>query len=122
MIKTERFWSAYKISFNVSSLFTMVSLDYTIDVTFKQIYDDKEIKTRIGRKDIKNLWLLSTKNVNFIFGSNIFLQKDDVAMEYSVCTVLAEIFMVHLKKILTSETREIYEILEKIFRWHHCLC
>ena len=37
-------------------------------------------------------------------------------MEYSVCTVLAEIFMVHLKKILTSETREIYEILEKIFR------
>lgn len=76
----------------------MVSLDYTIDVTFKQIYDDKEFKTRIGRKDMKNLWLLSTKNVNFIFGSNIFLQKDGVAMKYSFCRVLAGIFKVHLKR------------------------
>ena len=53
MIKNKRIQIACKIiSFDVSSLFTMALLDYTFDLTFKQIYNNKEIKTKISRKDI----------------------------------------------------------------------
>ena len=73
MIKNERVLSSYKtISFDVSSLFTMVPLEYTIYLTLKQIYDDKEVETKISRKDMKNLSSLCTKNVYFTFGNNIY--------------------------------------------------
>ena len=56
MIKKERVPTSYKmISFDISSLFTMVPLDYTIDLTLKRIYGNKEIETKISRKDMKNL-------------------------------------------------------------------
>ena len=62
MIKNETVLSAYKmISFDACSLFTVVPLDYTIDLTLKRIYGDKKIENNISRKDWKNLLLLSTK-------------------------------------------------------------
>ena len=73
MIKKETVPSSYKmISFDVSSLFTMVPLDYTIDLILKRIYDDKENETKISRKDVKNLLILCKKNVRFAFGNNIY--------------------------------------------------
>ena len=59
------------IYFDASSLFTMVPLEYTIDVTLKRIYSDKEIETKISRKDMKNLLILCTTNVYFTFRNNI---------------------------------------------------
>ena len=42
MIEKEIIPSSYQmISFDVSSIFTIVPLDYTIDLTLKQIYGDK---------------------------------------------------------------------------------
>ena len=50
-IKNETVPSAYKIiSFDVSYLFTMVPLDYTTDLTLKQIFGDKEIESKISMK------------------------------------------------------------------------
>ena len=60
MIKNETVSSPYKISFDVFSLFTMVPLEHTTDLTLKQIYDDKEIETNINMKDMKNVLLLCT--------------------------------------------------------------
>ena len=81
MINNETVPSAYKmISVDVSSLFTMVPLDYTIDLTLKRIYGDKEIETEISRNDMKNLLLLCTKNVYFTFENNIYQQNNGVAM------------------------------------------
>ena len=51
---------------------TINSLDYTIDLTLKRIYGDKEIETKISRKDMKKLLLLWTKNVHFFFENNIY--------------------------------------------------
>ena len=97
MIKKERVPSSYKmISDDVSSLFTMVLLDYQIDLTLKRIYGNKEIETKISRKDMKNLLSLCTKNVHFTFGNNIYQQRDGITMRSPLGTVLAEIFMVHL--------------------------
>ena len=110
MIKEERVPSSYKmISFDATSLFTMVLLDYTIvldytiDVTLKRTYRDKEIETKISRKDMKNLLSLCTKNVHFTFGNNIYQQKDGVAMGSPLGPVLAGIFMVHLERTLMRE-------------------
>ena len=38
------------ISFDVTSLFTNVRLDYTIDVIFYQIYDQRELETMMWKK------------------------------------------------------------------------
>ena len=66
IIENKRFLSTYKItSFDVSSLFTMVSLDFTIDPILKQIYGNKKFETKVNRKGMKNLFLLCAKNIHF---------------------------------------------------------
>ena len=66
VIKQQVIPSGYKpVSFDVKSLFTNVPLDRKIDIILKRIYDKYEITTNIGRKEIKDLIILSTKNVPF---------------------------------------------------------
>ena len=56
----KEFHVIYKmIYFDVYPLFNLVPLDYTIELTLKRIYADKEIETKIRRKDMKNLLLLN---------------------------------------------------------------
>ena len=101
MINNETVPSAYKmISVDVSYLFTMVLLDYTIELTLKRIYGDKEIETEISRNDMNNLLLLCTKNVYFTFENNIYQQNNGVALGHPLGPMLAGIFMVHLEKTL----------------------
>ena len=47
---------------------------------------------------MKNLLLLCAKNVYLTSENNIYQQKDGVSMGYLFGTVLAVIFMVHLEK------------------------
>ena len=86
-----------------SSLITVAPIDYTIYLTLKQIDNEKDIETKISRKDIKKLLLLCNKNVLFTFGNNIYQQKDNIAMGSLLDPVLAEIFMVYLERILMPE-------------------
>ena len=51
------------ISFDVTSLFTNVPLDYTISIILKQIYNQRDEETKISIKEMKDLLLLCTKNV-----------------------------------------------------------
>ena len=78
----------------------MVPLDYTIDLTLKQIYGDKEIESKISMKDGKNLLLLCTKNVHFTFENNICQQNDGVAIGSPLRPVLAGIFTLYLERTL----------------------
>ena len=50
------------VSFDVTSLFTNVPLEYTIDVIFRKVYEEKFIKTNIPKKDMKELLLFVYKN------------------------------------------------------------
>ena len=43
------------VSFDVVSFFTYVSLDETIDIIIKRIYDKKEINTDIPKKEMREL-------------------------------------------------------------------
>ena len=91
------------ISFDVTSLFTMVPLDYTIDLVLKRIYDDKEIQTKISRTEMKKLLLLHTKSVHLTFQNEIYQQRDGVAMGSPLGPVLAGVFMVHLERTLMPQ-------------------
>ena len=91
------------ISFDVTSLFTMVPLDYTIDLVLKRIYDDKEIQTKISRMEMKKLLLLCTKSIHFTFQNEIYQQRDDVAMGTPLGPVLAGVFIVHLERTLMPQ-------------------
>ena len=104
MIKKKNVPSSYKMMFfHVSSLFTMVQLDYTIDLTLKRIYGDKEFETTISRKDMENLLSLCTKNVHFTFGNNIYQQKDGAAMGSILGPALVGIFYGTFRKTLMPE-------------------
>ena len=54
------------VSFYVSSLFTNVPLDYTIDVILRRIYTDREIETNITKKELKDLLILYEKCTFFL--------------------------------------------------------
>ena len=53
------------ISFDVTSLFKNVPLDFTIDVILKRIYDENEVNTNIPKQQRRYLLLLCNKNVHF---------------------------------------------------------
>ena len=68
------------ISFDVTSLFTNIPLDYTINIILKQIYDQRELETKILRKEMKNFLLLCTEKVHFSYDNKLYSQKDGIAM------------------------------------------
>lgn len=80
------------ISFDVTSLFTNVPLDFTIDIILKRIYTNKEIKTNIPKQQMKELLILCTENVHFSYNNEIFIQTDGVAMGSPLGPVLAGIY------------------------------
>ena len=94
------------ISFDITSLLTLVPLDYTVDLVLKRIYEDKEIQTNISRTEMKKLLLLCIKSVHFTFQNDIYLQKDGVAMGSPLGSVLAGVFMVHLERTLMPQLQK----------------
>ena len=83
------------ISFDVTSLFTNVPLDFTIDVTLKRIYEENEVNTNIPKQLMRDLLLLCTKNVHFSYNEDMYTQADGVTMGSPLG---AGIFMVELEK------------------------
>ena len=94
------------ISFDVKSLFTYIPLDFTINVMLRRIYNENEIHTNIKRSEMKEVLLLSTKNVHFTFNNDIYQQCDGVAIGSPLGQVIAGIFMVELERTLLPRLTE----------------
>ena len=94
------------ISFNVTSLFTNVKLDVTIDVILNQMYDRNEANPNILKQQIRDFLLVSTENVHFSYNEDIYTQADGVAIGLLLGPVLAGITIVELEGILLSPLRE----------------
>ena len=90
-------------SFDVTSLFTNVPLDYTINVILDKIYKKKLINTKLKREEFKQLLELCTKEMHFSFEGEIYKQVDGVAMGSPLGPVLANIFMVELENTLVPQ-------------------
>jgi len=88
------------VSFDVTSLFTSVPLQHTIDIILRKIYDEKLVQTNIPRKEMNDLLLLCTRNVHFTFEGKCYQQLDGVAMGSPLGPVIAGIFMVELENTI----------------------
>ena len=100
-IRMKQVLDCYKmVSFDVKSLFTNASLEKTVKITLKRIYERKEINTSISKKEMKQLLTLCTKNVHFTYDNKVYQQNDGVAMGSPLGPVLSGIFMVELENSL----------------------
>ena len=72
-------------------------LDYTIGVTLRCIYTEREIETNITKEELKHLFIHCTKIVHFSFNGQMYLQNDGIALGSPLGLVIAGIFMVQLE-------------------------
>ena len=80
------------VSDDVTSLFTNIPLQETIDIAINLIFNPNP-NLNITRKDRKKLFLFATSKTHFIFNSKFYNQIDGVAMGSPLAPVLANIFM-----------------------------
>lgn len=89
-----------KLSFDVKALFTIVHSEYTLDLVTKRINENHEISKSVTRNKIREILLLYTKIVHFLFKGIAHLQTDGVIMGYPFWQILSGIFMGHLERSL----------------------
>ena len=78
--------------------FTNVPLDYTLNIILKWIEVQRELETKILIKEMKYVLLICTKNVLFSLDNKLYTQKDDIAMESPVGSVITGIYIVDFEK------------------------
>ena len=91
-IKNANLSKKFLVSYNVTSLFTNISLQETIDIAINLIFNHNP-NLNITRKELKKLFLFATSQTHFIFNSKFYNQIDGVAMGSLLAPVLANIFM-----------------------------
>ena len=82
-------------SFDVSSLFTNIPLDETIQICLDKFYALAN-PPKLPRSVLKDLLLFATKRSHFLFHGHYYDQIDRVAMGSPLRPVLASIFMCYL--------------------------
>ena len=103
-IPTELFNQGYKfISFNVTSLFTNVSLKRTVNIILKRIYVDNVIPSTLRKRTIKKLILDACIKTVFSFNNKFYKQIDGVSMGSPLGPLLANIIMTGLESTIVKE-------------------
>ena len=93
-------------SFDVSSLFTNIPLDETIQICLDKLYALPDPPT-MPRSALKGLLEFATKKSHFIFDGDYYDQIHGVAMGSPLGPVLANIFMCHFEEkwVINSKGR-----------------
>jgi hypothetical protein len=87
------------VSYDVTSLFTNVPLQETIDIIIERLYSDKAILTPPFKKIIFKRMLLLCSQGMFMHNDVWFRQVDGVAMGSPLAPSLANMFMAHVESI-----------------------
>ena len=82
----------FLISYDVTSLFTDILLQQTIDKAINLIFSHNS-NLNITKKELKKLFLFVTSQTYFIMNSRFYNQIDGVAMGSPLASVLANIFI-----------------------------
>ena len=82
----------FLVSYHVTSIFTIIPLQETIDIAINLIFNHNP-NLNITRKELKKLFLFATSQTHFIFNSKFYNQIDGVAMGSPLAPFLASIFM-----------------------------
>ena len=82
----------FLVSYDVTSLFTNIPLQETIDIAINLIFNPNPNRN-ITRKELKNFFLFATSQTHFIVNSKFYNQTGGVAMGSPLAPVLANVFM-----------------------------
>ena len=82
----------FLVSYDVTSLFTNIPLQQTIDIAINLISNHNP-DLNITKKELKKLFLFATSQTHFIFKSKFYNQINGVAIGSPLAPVLADIFM-----------------------------
>ena len=82
----------FLVSYHVTSLFTNIPLQETIDIAIRLIFNHNP-NLNITRKELKKLFLFATSQTHFIFNSKFYNQIDGVAIGSPLAPALGNIFM-----------------------------
>ena len=91
-IKNANLSRRFLVSYDVTSLFTNIPLQETIDITIILIFGHNP-NLNITRKQLKKLFLFATSQTHSTFNSTFYNQIDGLAMGSPLALVLANIFM-----------------------------
>ena len=91
-IKNANLSKKFLVFYDVTSLFTNISLQETIDIAINLIFNHNP-NLNITRKELKKLFLFATSKTHFIFNSKFYNHIDGVAMGSPLAPVLTNIFM-----------------------------
>ena len=91
-IKNSNYSGKFLVSYNVSSLFTNIPLQETIDIAINLIFNHNP-NLNITKKELKKLFFFATSQIHFLFNSKFYNQIYGVTMGSPLAPVLANIFM-----------------------------
>ena len=77
----------------VSSLFTNISLEETINICTNLLYNNQDDINGINKSEFKNFLSLATQESYFIFHDALYKQKDNVAMGSPLGPTMANLFL-----------------------------
>ena len=121
-IKHDKIPEGYQVmSFDVKSLFTSIPLNKTNEITLERIYDRKEINIDIPKTIMKEILLLCTKDVHFLFKDEIYQQTDGVAMASPLGPILVGAFVVELETTIVSTLGNSFRKWKRYVDDTHCI-
>ena len=91
-IKNANLSKKFLVSYDITSLFTNIPLQETIDIAINLIFNHNP-NLNITKKELKKLFLFAASQTHFIFNSKFYNQIDGVAMGSPLAPVFANIFM-----------------------------
>ena len=98
--------NVFMCSFDVSSLFTDVSLDETIKICSDALYDDSDLQPLIPWNAFVELMKSVTSSVEFSFNNTMYKQTDGVAMGSPLGPALANIFVGYYEEKLFAQMQK----------------
>ena len=90
-------------SFEVTSLFTNIPLNKTINIILHRIYKENLVKTNMRKSRLKKMIKGSWTKTIFSFDGKIYKQIDGVSMSSSLGPVLANVIMTEFERLVVDK-------------------